>query len=154
MLSIDPGLNTGLSFWQNDHLLKNQFFSFKGKTKNIPERIFWLSAALNNHIIADLKKIDLVIIEGVSLWGNSTKSQVAARSGATFLLAYLVGAYIQVFQNLKPEMIIELVDVRTWKGNLSEKVMFSEVEQLTGVKPQNEHVACSMGIGLWKIGRF
>jgi hypothetical protein len=154
-VTVDPGDNTGVAIWRNDQIVETVFFNLKGKEKK-------QSVADRHHImcrkflsaVAAIDTIDKFIIEGVSLWGQSTKSQAAALRGDTFRLAYLVGGYVNVIQTIFPSCDVQVVDVREWKGSLPTDALIREVTLFTGNEPTNEHVACAIGIGMHAIGKL
>jgi len=155
ILTIDPGDNTGLSFWnEQGEIVSTDFFCLKAKQKSLstPDKIRLLCTMFKAAI--EDKHIDCVIIEGVSLWGQSTKSQTAALRGDTFRLAYLVGAYINVLHEYSTMVDVMLVDVREWKGSLPTDVLIREVTNFVGYAPKNEHVACAIGIGMHHLGKL
>ena len=159
LLTCDPGDNTALVFWSDmPKPVKYDFFKLKEKEKK-------LSIAKRHKIMVAHMKGTLqqwryfypgdkfkLIIEGVSLWGGSTKSQTAAMKGDSFRLSYLVGGYITAFQEVFPNGVVEVVDVRTWKGSLPTPVLINEVNRFTGRVPDNEHIACAVGIGMHDKG--
>lgn len=160
-ITMDPGDNTSASLWNKGKYNYSDFWklSMREKKYTVANRHALLISYFESYLkrlkkllsIEELRGISFVI-EGVSLWGNSTKSQASALRGDSFRLAYLVGGYITAFQNAFPNCEVEIVDVRKWKGSLPTPVLEKEVERFIGEKAPNEHTACSIGIGMWKNG--
>lgn len=163
LFTIDPGDNTAIVFWSDFQKPYSwRIFSLKSKQKkelSTAEKIRKLAAEVkeefelyNNLFPCDQFKL---IIEGVGLWGSSAKSNAAALRGDSFRLAYTVGAFIQVFHDVFMERgTVELVSVQNWKGNLPTPVLISEVESYIKKTPENEHVACAIGIGMNHFGKL
>lgn len=159
VISMDPGDNTGIVIWKHGKPVDKKFWKLKAKEKQLPpaEQQAILTKYFLDFLTGFLKGNPpqvRFVIEGVSLWGNSAKSQASALRGNSFELAYLVGGYINTFQNVYPEGGVILVDVRTWKGNLPTPVLFDILKNKFKIEPENEHLACAYGIGLWHLGRL
>jgi hypothetical protein len=160
MMTIDPGDNTALAVWEEDKVVRTYFTKLTPKQKklSLAVRQCLIVSQVKHFFTLEAMKIDpsdvpSLIIEGVSLWGNSQKSQAAALRGDSFRLAYIVGGIVEAFVSLfnDPEEVV-VIDVRTWKGSLPTPILEKEVERFTGEFPDNEHLACAIGIGMNQLG--
>jgi len=155
-LTCDPGDNTGLALWGESETFQGwDSIHLKGKEKKLPtpERHLIMMDRFHEYLEKQtFEGIDSFIIEGVSLWGNSSKSQASALRGDSFRLAYLVGGYITKIREIFPSVEIKIVDVRSWKGNLPTPILENEVERFIGERAPNEHISCAVGIQMNEIG--
>ncbi len=163
-LTMDPGDNTALTIWLDGELVTSFFWRLSARDKkslSTTQKHAKLCLSFQNVLKEEVKHLHslsggemLFIIEGVSLWGSSTKSQASALRGDSFRLAYLVGGYISIFQELFSSSEVEIIDVRKWKGSLPTDILEKEVERFTQETPENEHLACAIGIGMNHFGRL
>jgi hypothetical protein len=147
VLSIDPGLHTGLAYFPDDFIVPDVMdFNVDYKAKTIAEKLDSLLIKLD---VLDLYKlkIEWVVIEGVQIWATSLKSMTAATRGNLSLLAYIVGAYYQYFNGL----FVEIISPQ-WKGQLPISALRVWIKQINGQEYRSDHINAAVGLGLWKKG--
>ena len=152
-MSFDPGYNTGWVCWLDGKMVDSGTVRLFGKAKDMTtdlQHLKLLGAGFRCEI--EEHKPSEVVLEGVSLWGGSSKSQAAALRGDTFWLAYLVGVYIAICHEFSIQVTV--VDVRTWKGSLPLEALQKWVQRQVGTTMSNEHEYCAAGIGLHYFGRM
>lgn len=149
-ISIDPGFNTGVAVWDKKGELVYTQLIREVKTDELPLRI--LSMTMQLEKICDTYDPNLVLIEGVYLFGEATRSKAAARRGDLFKLAYIVGAYIQVASNYTT--YIQVLNANQWKGQLPDQVIKKRVLKFTGLCFGNQHVPDAIGIGMNHMGKL
>lgn len=93
----------------------------------------------------------LVLLEGVQIYSNSVKSQVAAFRGDTVALATLVGVYVSVAKDFCEN--VQIVLPREWRGSMSDQVVLNRVKRATG-EDYPEHISDAVGIGLSAFGKL
>lgn len=142
-LTVDPGLNTGLAYW--DGYNQPEWMKVERTTvSDLDDMADKFGVVILNH------DIERVTIENVSLWSGSFKSLTAAKTGALFTLARLIGRYELICYDNGID--VELVDPRKWKGQLTNEALRSWIRDKIDLDIENEHVLCAVGIGLFKMG--
>ena len=147
VLSVDPGINTGIAFFHKDEIIPRVFdFHVDYKAKTPHEKLDSLLIKIDNYNFQSLG-IEWVVIEGVQIWATSLKSMTAATRGNLSLLAYIVGAYYQYFNGL----FVEIISPQ-WKGQLNYHALAVWVKQINDQEYKSEHIRAAVGLGLWKKG--
>jgi hypothetical protein len=153
VLTIDPGLHTGIALHNHERVLETAVFSAK-KQDILENKISTLLATISvlTPRFGVRVKADLVIIEGVQVW-QSAASHAAAARGNLSLLAYIVGAYygLFAFELGIPTIIIEPT---AWKGQLTEEALRERIRRETGAVYENEHILSAVGIGVLTKGKL
>jgi hypothetical protein len=155
-LSIDPGITaTAVCVWSADN------WSALDK----PARCFTIrrcsqSWQTNCGFVTDSLRHDLnaypiqdCYLEFPANFEGSVKGEAAAKTGALVKLAFLVGRIAEMLESRG--VVVHLVPVADWKGQLDKKVVQGRIRYLYGGKTDfltNEHLWDSVGIGLWAKG--
>ena len=152
VLTVDPGMEgTGWAYWT----LRGAIIpEDTGVLKTTVDRKLTIMRMLDlSRKFADVLKRwtpRVVVLEGVSLWSGSKRSQTAAAGGATFKLATLLGIYMQSCDT-HGILAVHVIDPRAWTGNLNEEQVVRRVALATGESYQ-QHAADAVGIGLAMTG--
>lgn len=152
-LSVDPGWNTGLAYWQGDNKLPwVDIITEPGKNKKLKleeDRIEWMFQKFEAKIKALPPVYDKCFIEGSELWTSSPVSMAAAARGDTFGLAYIIGGYM--FTCMKYRLGVEIINPKKWKAQLNRLKLTYRLNTLLGVE-YKEHIREAVGLGLWVKG--
>lgn len=147
IIAFDVGNNLAHAVFKDGKLLDSGTFTAQHSKFLTTEE--WFAAHIVNVLDVFEKhkhhKDIVVIIEGAGMWGDSIKSGIAAKSGDSFRLAYLVGMLFT--QSLHHTNQIAIVSPLEWKGNMSKEVTKARV-QLAGYTAKTEHEYDAIGIGL------
>jgi hypothetical protein len=147
VLAIDPGLHTGIAYFPGDVIIPEVMdFNVDWKAKTTAEKLNSLSSRIDA-IEWHKKKIEHVVIEGVSVYSGSLKSMTAATRGNLSLLAYIVGIYYQHFINFDVDIISPI-----WKGQLPISALRVWIKRINCQEYRSEHITSAVGLGLWKKG--
>lgn len=151
-ISVDPGVNTGYAFFENEELSVHGCFKIK-KLKGITKDKHDQLKELWNHFIplVEALKPEIVYIECVELWEASVKSKTSAVRGDLFKLSYLIGGYCRICheRNISFVLVSPL-----WKGQLSKDALKSRVEKMLGITFTNQHTVDAVGLGLNRLGKI
>jgi len=156
-MTIDPGDNTGWSLWENKKLIKSGMF--KSKFHEFEEvRLLEMHRQFSDlisvqRLLFPYAPIDVVYIEGVSVWGGSMKSVNAATSGRLTRLFYVVGVYMSIcwsYKNIRPEVIYP----QRWKGQMDKKAVAMRVYRVLKKTFKTDHETDAVGMGLHVIGKL
>lgn len=152
--TIDTGLHTGIAIWNGTAFpLVHEIACPTNKKYTLERKLCYMSDSLQYF----LKSFSLskVYIEGVELWGDSDKSQQAAKRGNLFFLAYMVGVYCQLCINRTIQF--EIITARQWKGQLTKEGTAMRVKAINGKEYLSEHITDSVAFGfsrnqdLWQL---
>jgi len=148
MVSIDPGLNTGIAVWSRNGRLK---FTDLCKCPKITDDCVRVGV-LCSWVYARLLALPdgPVYIEGVRSFA-SARSWAASTRGNLSLLAYIVGGYIRVCQELGRAVYV--IDPQ-WKGQLTEKALELRIRRAGIAQPLGDHVREAVGLGLSVLQRL
>ena len=155
VLAIDPGLHTGLAFFQGNELLPmTSVYNCYYKAKTPEDKIDSLLAGAYGFMerMPLSFRIDTVVIEGVQVWAGSLKSMTAATRGNLSLLSYIVGAYYQYFHG-QCDYEVQIVPP-IWKGQLNYHALAEWVYRINGARYESEHILAAVGLGLWRKGKL
>lgn len=148
VLTIDPGVNTGWAYWRKGKPFVTGVFRVKRvkRVQSQPEMITYLCEQLRSIVYSLQMKIDRVYIEAV-YFADTHISQTAARSGSLTLLAMIIGAYIASLTLY--QYPVELVQPRTWKGQLTDKAIVARVMRRLGRTYRvHEREAVALGLAI------
>ena len=155
LLTIDPGDKTGFAFWQKGKLIESG--EFKANTSLPFQKQFkqmWVE--FDNLVLH--RTLELVLIEGVEVYGNSAKSIMCAKRGKhhpippLFKLAYLLGGYLNVCDNY--DIPFEIPIFRDWGGNLSPEAVKAQIQYIIKKEFTSQHIYDAVGIGLNYWGKL
>lgn len=161
VMSVDPGINTGLCFW--DSTLKRirqlafiqEFTPFS--RSEYPARIGYLTSELKAYM--QEVKPTFMVMESTAFWETSHKSRVCARSGSLQFLSMILGSYIEAAHSFG--IGVTLVSPVEWKGQLTDRLIKWRAARiipasLQGYYTDNIHVCCAVGIGAhyFNLGGF
>jgi len=149
VISIDPGDHTGWSYWDgNIHPVTGQFNVKKCDIVEDELSLQWqrFNVLLKRYLPG------IVYIEGVEFWEGSLKSVTAARRQNLSKLSYLVGGYCQTARSMNIEY--RILPARTWKGQMSNKILEAKVLRINGEQYPSEHILNAVGIGFSVMGYF
>ena len=154
-LTIDPGDNTGWSFWIDRQTQKKPIqtgmYSIPKKIKKVEDQFVYMWNEFDNLI--NHFKPDKVYIEGVEVYPGSLKSKTASikRSGqkipSLFKLAFLIGGYCDVCAYNGIEF--EIINFSQWGGQLSANAVKVQVEHLLKQKYETQHIYDAVAMGLY-----
>jgi len=161
-ISVDPGWNTGLAYWDGDeypdtYIIEEPRFQ---KTKKDQLRLWYMFKLFENYIANEYSP-NSIIIEGVELWTGSSVSMTSATRGDLFSLAYLVGGYVAIA--CKYSIDVRFVYARgakakgnkaekeTWKGQLNASALDKRIYRINGEK-YPEHIREAVGMGFHCMG--
>lgn len=154
MLTIDPGMNTGLALWNGEDLLSVHQITVK-HTHNVED--FCVLAKEFEHFLWDeCTCLHKVVIEYPGLWAGSAVSMAAASSGDLVKLATMVGILLGVLRTVDhvgtPEIL--LPSPQGWKGQLPKEGVEMRVRRALGRSWSTTHMNDAVGIGLHILGKF
>ena len=147
-MTIDPGFNTGVAIWKKKKLIELALIK-DVKDVNIKRdigcRVNYMKDKLYEFL--DIYNPQLVIVEGVYLFGDAPRSKAASRRGDLFKLAYITGAYTAIAGNYTDLVLIQ--EAREWKGQLPDAVVKARVtEFFPQYTERTQHELDALGIGL------
>lgn len=160
-ISVDTGLHTSAVLWMRDDL--NDEFEIAGIVEivcpkycetNI-DQIAHMTRVFGNEVSSywrDYYSTEVIIIEGVSFWGDSIKSEVSAKTGSLTLLSYIVGSYLNVCAMHQDEVYDILF--QQWGGQMKPDMVRERVQRITKQKFNNQHTYDAVGMGLSVQGKF
>lgn len=148
VLTIDPGDNTALAYWNGDLYPDTKIISLKPTVRRTFTREEQLVLMWDKfeHKLRRYPTINTAYIEGVQVWAGSLKSLTAARKGTLMKLTYLIGGYCKVMDNLDIEF--HIINPQEWKGQLSKQAVANRIKRITGNTYNTEHETDAVGIGL------
>lgn len=141
ILTVDVGENTAFAHWQGTSEPDTSIFT----SSNYILLLEVFETVLRRYYPLHLKK---VYIEDSVMMGRMS---IAANERFTDLTK-LVGSYQSKCHSLR--INCELVSVREWKGQLTDKQVAQWIYEATGQKYNSPHIRSAVGIGLYKMGRF
>ena len=158
-LTIDSGINTSIAHWMRNKKNNNKYdlydvYEIKphAKTKDPINKITTIIHEFNGIIKALQSEIDLIVIEGVSFWSGSLKSEVSAKTGSLALLSYIVGALIGV--GVDNFIRTKIILFQNWGGQLQPHMINQRVKRNLGSIRKSQHSNDAIGMGLSLLGRF
>jgi hypothetical protein len=146
-VTIDPGIHTGISFWNKGTVFPAKTCSIAATGKYATP--FQRLRDLKMKMVGQIRGVDKMYVEGVEVYANSTVSMASATRGNLSLLAYIVGMYVAVWADLDIEC--EILSPK-WKGQLSYDTLAVWIERTNGEKYVSEHVLAAVGMGLYVNG--
>lgn len=156
ILTIDPGFTTGWALWNDIHhpVTGELKLNKKIKYKNTEEKLNALCAAFQ--ILLSVKQPTVVYIEGVEVWGGSTRSLVAVKRrkedpiAPLFKLAYLVGGYCNVCGQYGKEF--KILNFTDWGGQMTPEAVRLRVKRALKREYTSQHIydAVAMGLSIFK----
>lgn len=152
-VTIDVGKNTGLAFWDGTFFPSTETVTYKKKIKgNESMYIEYMTDSvydlLDDH--TDTRTpYHFIQIEGIEVWGTSSKSMVSATRGDLIRLAYLVGAYILVAQEFTHKVIVKTAP--EWKGQLSKEATSARVKRINKHTYENDHITDAVAMGFANV---
>lgn len=158
MMTVDVGLNTGYCFYTRPNPLNNNenvsiqknTIRYRGKDKSIESKLIYMREQFSKVIaLVNRFQVGLIVLEGVSYWGNSLKSEVSAKTGGLSILSYLVGEYFSLCCKTNAETFIILA--QDWKGQMDDDMVRARVEKKTGFdfpKKNQQHEIDAIGMAL------
>jgi len=151
LLTIDPGNHTGWCLISKNHRMDSGHFSASGELSIYIHRMRRMFCNLvNGEIIGTPHDavIDLCIIEGVQVYGDSLKSQTSAKRGDLVRLSYLIGMYAGICDEFS--IPFHVVTAKEWKGQWTKAATIAYVKrqlnyELSGAS-EHEYDAVAMGL--------
>ena len=126
VIAFDVGNTVAYSVMRNNIISHAGYHhSPHAKFKNVTKWLCSFENFITNVLDTHAKGDVIVLIEGAALWSDSAKSVIAANSGDTFRLAYLVGCIWHIAIGYTD---VEIIYPRDWKGNLSKDITSRRVE--------------------------
>ena len=154
IISCDPGWHTAIAIVNGADVLHTAI-------ANCPKKLSGQRMEQMEYMRQEFKKMldwacllhqpELILLEGVQIYSNSVKSQVAAFRGDTVALATLVGVYVSEAKAYCEN--VKIVLPREWRGSMKDEVVVNRVRRATG-KDFPEHVSDAVGIGLSAFGKL
>ena len=154
ILACDPGWHTAIAVLRCGQVVRTDIANCPKKLSgNRMEQTEYMRLQFISmlQMAFDLYNPSLVLLEGVQIYSNSIKSQVAAFRGDTVALATLVGVYVSVAKDFCEN--VQIVLPREWRGSMSDQVVLNRVKRATGVD-YPEHISDAVGIGLSAFGKL
>jgi len=160
VLCIDPGIrHLGYAFWKEIRRGPRTPTRAPCNTGLIttPKGMHWedtvyeeLGAWLVDYITVHM--VRTVVIEFAEFWGDSARSQQAAKRGDLLRLTFLVGALGQVVYALCDRKAV-IVEPTMWKGDMPKAVMKRRVRRALHRK-YREHEYDGVAMGLRIMGKL
>lgn len=137
MITIDPGFNTAIAFWENKEL--KEVVLIKADKKRDVDKM-----------LKEFRKIDftgytMCFIEGVQEYGFGISLTAAVR-GDLNKLSMLIGRYTEYLSSIGLQVKILLP--RQWKGQLPKQAVAERVKKIIGRTFKTHHEYDAVGIGL------
>ena len=158
-ITVDTGLNTSMALWtkykRTYELTHVNAIKTPDKIKGEQARINYITDQFAYCIFCWDKWHDMpeyCVLEGVSFWGNSLKSEVAAKTGSLSLLSYVVGAIMNECKH--KHLPCETLLFQEWGGQMKPEMVKERVERLTHKTYASQHTYDAVGMGLSLQGRF
>jgi len=157
-ITVDPGWNTGMAYWIGDYTPLVFVIKEPPKRKKIklePTRLAYMFTEFKSFLMS--KKVKLCVIEGVELWAGNVRSMTSASRGDLFALAYIVGGYLSICQQLgiRTKLVYprgnKAKEKIRWKGQLDNEALDERIMMINGVT-YKEHVREAVGIGFSIMG--
>lgn len=150
MMSVDPGLNTGIVHWIGNCVADVKSLRASKKTVDPISRLVSIWDQFEE-ALASLKPA-LVLIEDQWFAETSIVSLTSAKRGNLKLLTWITGGMVQLVTQY--DFSIRMIRPIDWKGNLPDNVVQSRVELILGRKFPDIHTYCAVGIGLYHQQRW
>lgn len=153
MLTIDPGMNTGLALWNGDDLLAVHQITVKHRNK---AEDFQELGDQFREFLSEAGWLDVVAIEYPGLWAGSAVSMASAASGDLMKLSVMVGVLLGSIyaEELCTGAAILLPSPQDWKGQLPKEGVEMRVRRALGRSWSTTHMNDAVGIGLHILGKF
>lgn len=160
VLCIDPGVrHLGFAFWpvlKRGPKVKTRAPKHTGlivtpKSMGWEDAVFELMGGWLNDFIC-VHDVQRVVIEFAEFWGDSERSQIAAKKGDLIRLAFLVGALGNVVWNLCEKKAV-IIEPTKWKGDMPKPVMKKRVRRALHRK-YREHEYDAVAMGLRIMGKL
>jgi hypothetical protein len=145
MITVDPGIHTGIAIWGSD--LHPRCLEISTTQKLHTEEARRALCSDFRVIVRPYSGAAIVYIEDVTLWGGSLKSLTASRKGDLFALAKLIGGYEQVCLNAGV-CVISSVSVTKWKGQMNDFALFDRLRRINEETYTSPHIANAVGLGM------
>lgn len=150
MVSVDPGLNTALAWWDGPKLYRTLILRAPpAKKMSDMDRMLYLFDRFTEALQGD-DPIDTVYIEGVRSF-QSARSWASSTRGNLALLSYIVGGYVHICQEYELPCVI--VDPK-WKGQLTEGALERRIRRAGYRGTMREHEREAIGLGYSVTGRL
>jgi len=155
-MTIDPGDNTGWAIWLDKKLITSGVFKNKfhesDEVRLLQMHHHFYSVLHGFNLLRPYNTIEVVYIEGVSIWAGSLKSITAATSGKLTRLFYLVGVYMTICweQKARPEVILP----QRWKGQMDKLAVKKRVKRAIDMEFKTDHETDAVGMGLHLLGKL
>ena len=148
ILTIDPGINTGIAHWKTHNDKNPDVYEIRCKTNvSIEKRLLDIHVEFNT-LLYSIEEINSTVscyIESVEYWEQNLISRTAATRGNLSFLAYIIGVYSSVcFQH---EVEVYLLPARQWKGQMDKDVTAERIRRVNGITYKNSHITDAVGIG-------
>lgn len=160
VLCIDPGIrHLGFAFWEKMRRGRRTRKQPPTDTGLIitPQGVEWedavyegMAAWLVDYIT--VYRVKYVVIEGGEFWGDSGRSQQAAKKGDLLRLMFLVGALGQVVYALCEKKAV-VIEPTKWKGDMPKPIMKRRVRRALKRK-YREHEYDGVALGLRIMGKL
>lgn len=151
-ITVDPGDHSGWANWKGDlYPVYGQFNVSHSKRILIMEDQLSFQWERFSELLDEYRP-SIVYLEGVEFWEGSLKSVTAARRQNLSKLSYLVGGYANEARRRGIEY--RLLPARTWKGQMSNKVLEAKLYRINGQRYPSEHILNAVGIGMSRMGFF
>lgn len=159
VITCDMGKNTSIAYWDafTGKLLCIKALRFSDlDVVKIPQYALDTMNKINSyfkkrkHSDAQIK---LIILEGVSVWGNSARSTVANKTQSLTKLAYYVGGVAALCK--VGGIPVKIQNAQEWKGQLSKEATRLRVLRVyPELNTHSEHSIDAVGIGLNYFGKL
>jgi len=163
VLCIDPGVrHTGYAFWKE--IRRGRRAPTRAPTDTglitTPHGVPW-ERAVYEHLgtwlteYITVRRVRYVVIEYAEFWGDSPRSQMAAKRGDLLRLVFLVGAFGQIVYALCEKNAV-IIEPSKWKGDMPKPVMKHRVIRALrcSKRKYREHEYDGVALGLRIMGRL
>ena len=148
--TVDPGRKTGIAFWDGTFFPSTTTISYKDAIKkSLSKYIAYMTDSFYDLLDTHNTYYKFIQIEGVEVWGSSSKSMASATSGDLIILSYLVGAYVVVAQEFTKE--VQIKTAPQWKGQLSKEGTAARVKRINKLTYENDHITDAVAMGFANV---
>jgi len=159
ILTIDPGTKNlgwaifGLHTKNKATLVDSGFIKIPSKEKDWAKRIDLICIDLLNVYWSHHLHYAHLLIEQPEIFAGSRKGMAASNSGSVGKLLACVFQIKGMISREFPQFDIDLISVRTWKGNLPKERTEYRIQKYWGRGGETSDESDAIGLGDWYIRR-
>lgn len=143
IITIDPGLNTGIAIWKGDDLPITDEIICPSKIKLWKDRLQYMwnrfDYRLHQH------DVNMVYIEDTSYYEGNETSRQALKRGDLFHLNGLSHGYAALCSNYGSDF--DIIPSFQWKGQMSKLATAERIFQINGQRYSSDHITDAVGLG-------